>query len=141
MILSHDRIYFGRWSDEDDLIESFADPKAGGEAAMVKALRGVEILLADYRHQSFSSYDADAFVLFRKGRKLFEINAGHGSYYGLEGQWDPEEVDIGAMRYRRAKGDWREPNPYQNEYPDAPLFYCRLDYIIDQWAKRKKPPA
>jgi hypothetical protein len=36
--------------------------------------QGVEILLASY---SYENYSGDAFVLFRKEGKLYEVNGGH----------------------------------------------------------------
>lgn len=69
-----------------------------------------EVLLASY---TYEDYSGDAFVLFRKGDKLYEVNGGHCSCYGLEGQWDPEETTVEALRHRLEKGDlgyegWRE---------------------------------
>lgn len=51
--------------------------------------RGVEILLASY---TYENYSGDAFVLFRRDGKLYEVNGGHCSCYGLEDQWLPEET-------------------------------------------------
>ena len=59
---------------------------------------GVEILLAYY---SYEDYSGSAFVLFEKDGKLFEVNGGHCSCYGLSEsnysdstgtQWQPEET-------------------------------------------------
>lgn len=63
--------------------------------------QGVEILLASY---SYENYSGDAFVLFRKDGKLYEVNGGHCSCYGLEGQWEPEDTTIEALRYRLSHG-------------------------------------
>lgn len=59
--------------------------------------QGIEVLLASY---TYESYEGDAFVLFRKDGKLFEVNGGHCSCYGLEGQWEPEETTIEAIEHR-----------------------------------------
>lgn len=63
--------------------------------------QGVEILLASY---SYANYSGDAFVLFRRDGKLYEVNGGHCSCYGLEGQWEPEETSVEALRIRLANG-------------------------------------
>lgn len=62
---------------------------------------GVEILLASYGQDG---YEGDAFILFRKDGKLYEVNGGHCSCYGLEGQWEPEETSIEALRHRIVNG-------------------------------------
>lgn len=52
-------------------------------------LEGVTILVANY---TYEDYNGNAFVLFEKDSKLYEVYGGHCSCYGLEGQWEPEEV-------------------------------------------------
>lgn len=72
---------------------------------MTKALAGpkwnVNILLASY---TYEDYSGDAFVLYEKDGKLFEVHGGHCSCYGLEGQWEPEETTVEALRHRLEKG-------------------------------------
>lgn len=79
-------------------------------------MEGVEILLASY---SYESYEGDAFVLFRKGETLYEVNASHCSCYGLEGQWEPEETTVQALRHRMESGNlgsgWHEGNKFAKE--------------------------
>lgn len=55
------------------------------------------ILLASY---TYEDYSGDAFVLFEKGGKLFEVNGSHCSCYGLEDQWEPEETTKEALLSR-----------------------------------------
>ena len=62
----------------------------------------IEILLASY---AYECYEGDAFVLFRKDDKLYEVNGGHCSCYGLEGQWSPEETTIEALERRLKEGN------------------------------------
>lgn len=57
----------------------------------------IDVLFASY---TYRDYEGDAFVLFRKDGKLFEVNGGHCSCYGLEGQWEPEETTIEALEHR-----------------------------------------
>ena len=61
----------------------------------------IEVLLASY---SRDAYCGEAFVLFRQGSTLFEINASHDSTDGMEEQWEPEETLVAALRYRLEKG-------------------------------------
>ena len=77
---------------------------------------GAEILLASYGTPSYEGY---AFVLFRRGGKLYEVHGSHCSCFGLEGQWEPEETTPEALRHRvtegeLGEGDWDE-NPFATE--------------------------
>lgn len=61
----------------------------------------VNILLAYY---SYEDYSGDAFVLYEQEGKLYEVNGGHCSCYGLEGQWEPEFVNIEELKHRVTVG-------------------------------------
>lgn len=63
---------------------------------------GETILMAIYETEW---YQGDAFVLFEKDGKLYEINGGHCSCYGLEGQWSPEEVLLAELVQNRFTED------------------------------------
>ena len=39
---------------------------------------------------------------------LFEVNGSHCSCYGLEGQWDVEEINIKELEQRLTKGTFGE---------------------------------
>lgn len=52
-------------------------------------LNGVNIILADYAQEG---YEGSSFVLFEQAGKLYEVNGSHCSCFGLEGQWEPQEV-------------------------------------------------
>lgn len=62
---------------------------------------GQTILLASYY---FGENDGDAFVLYKDSGKLYEVNASHCSCYGLEGQWNPEEVLKEELLHRLNNG-------------------------------------
>ncbi|ALA47928.1 putative integrase [Brevibacillus phage Sundance] len=64
-------------------------------------LKDVEILLASY---TYDSCEGDAFVLFRKDGKLYEVNGSHCSCFGLEGQWKPDETNIEVLEHRLTQG-------------------------------------
>jgi hypothetical protein len=75
-----------------------------GQEAMIhdfeidmSVLEGCEVLLASYNQEC---YEGSAFVLYRKDGKLYEVNGSHCSCFGLEGQWEPEETSIDALRKR-----------------------------------------
>ena len=69
-------------------------------------IAGCEILLADY---TYEDYEGSAFVLFVRDGKLYEVNAGHCSCYGLSEQdysgdattqFQPEETTKEAILKR-----------------------------------------
>ena len=53
------------------------------------ALDGAEVLYAQYE---YGNYSGEAYVLFERNGSLYEVFAAHCSCYGLEDQWDPEQV-------------------------------------------------
>ncbi len=74
------------------------------------ALEGATVLLASY---TYEDYSGDAFVLFERGGKFYEVNGSHCSCYGLSEssysgdtttQWQPEETTVEALRHRLEKG-------------------------------------
>ena len=58
-------------------------------------------------------------MLFRKDGKLYEVNGSHCSCYALEGQWEPEETTVEALRHRVINGRLGEAgydeNPFAKE--------------------------
>jgi len=78
-------------------------------------LEGVEILLASY---SYENYSGDAFVLFRKDGKYYEVNGGHCSCYGLEEQWEPEETTLEDIKHRLENGNLGSNDYCGNEFTE-----------------------
>lgn len=76
-------------------------------------LQCVEILFASY---SYENYSGDAFVLFRKDGKFYEVNGSHCSCYGLEGQWEPEEADLHELLHRATEGGLGKDDYSGNEF-------------------------
>lgn len=87
--------FLHRWREANQrtLCRDFALPPG--------ALDSIEILLASY---VADSYGGEAFVLFRQAGGLYEVNASHDSEASLEGQWEPEETLVAALRYRLERG-------------------------------------
>lgn len=65
-------------------------------------LDGVNIVFAYY---DYEDYEGWAFVLFKRDGKLFEVIASHCSCHGIEGQWEPEETTVEAVRHRVKIGE------------------------------------
>lgn len=80
-------IYFGNWSTKQNVMDRFQISEDD--------LKGCNIIYADY---ACKSYDGWCIVLFRKNRKLYEVIGSHCSCYGLEGQWEPQETTVAALR-------------------------------------------
>ena len=90
------------------------EKKREAAAAIAKPeYQELEILLASY---SYENYSGDAFVLYRSGGKLYEVNGGHCSCYGLEGQWSPEETTIESLQHRLDAGSLGKGDYDGNEF-------------------------
>lgn len=78
------------------------------------ALAGAEVLVASY---TYEDYSGDAYVLFKRDGKLWEVHGSHCSCYGLSEsdycgdyttQWQPEETTREAVLHRLDNGVWGE---------------------------------
>ena len=122
-------IYLGEWKDGGfiSMVADFSDiymttaefeaetaPYANEsywrekKAALAAALasdqfQNLTILVADY---DTPPYEGDAFVLFERDGGLYEVNGGHCSCHGLEGQWEPEATTAEAMNHRLANATY-----------------------------------
>lgn len=84
------QVYYEGWENREEV-----------EASFQIKLTDEDILIAIY---ALGDYEGSAFILFKKDGKLFEVNGGHCSCYGLEGQWEPEETTIEAIEMRNEDG-------------------------------------
>ncbi|MCY9324031.1 hypothetical protein [Bacillus haynesii] len=79
-------------------------------------MKGVEVILASY---TYEDYEGDAFVLFRKDGKYYEVHGSHCSCYGLEDQWEPEEAVLKELEHRVTEGrfgrNWDGNNSFAKE--------------------------
>lgn len=92
--------YFGSFDDFDDMMQSFkVDPTE-------LKLTDKNILLASYDTEG---YEGHAFVLFKRGKKLYEVHGSHCSCDGLEHQWDEEETSWEAIDMRVKIGQKGRP--------------------------------
>lgn len=136
-IINQEPVYLHNWSEKIDLIGDFESIYMTGDeyrmnespypniesfnknkTQMKKAIeqyKGVNILFASYGEDNYSG---DAWVLFEQDGKLFEVNGSHCSCYGLEGQWEPEEVTLEALEYRLINGELGKDEWSGNEFND-----------------------
>lgn len=82
-------MYLGNFNNKQDLMSNFEINESD--------LEGVRILFAAYENESYEGY---AMVIFSKDGKLYEVNGSHCSCNGLEGQWQPEETSLEALKLR-----------------------------------------
>jgi hypothetical protein len=134
-ILKNEPIFLHNWKSKIDMIGDFDDiymteedykaekaPYANVElweekkVSMGKAIKRYEnknILFASYGQDN---YQGDAWVLFEENGKLFEVNGSHCSCFGLEGQWEEEEVVLAELENRLTKGTFGQDNYSDNEF-------------------------
>lgn len=86
-----DMAYFDGFSGEVDVSNQFNAPE----------VLDYEILVAAY---GSGDYCGAAYVLAAKDGKLFEVEGGHCSCYGLEGQWEPGEISVAYLLQRLSQG-------------------------------------
>lgn len=82
-------MYLGQFKDKEDVMSNFEVSDAD--------LENCKILFAAYDQEGYEGY---AMVIFSKDGKLFEVNGSHCSCNGLEGQWEPEETSLEALKKR-----------------------------------------
>lgn len=134
-IIKQPPVYLHEWKSKFNVIANFEDiyitekefnnpeldsqyfkEKRNEMKTALEKWESVNILFASYNNESYSG---DAFVLIEKNGKLYEVNGSHCSCYGLEGQWEPEETNLEALKHRLIEGkmgvDSYSENNYSNE--------------------------
>lgn len=88
------KTYFHDWSvkNYNDLIG-----KKAMEGDFRITLTNEKILFATY---TYEYYSGNAYVLFTKGNKVYEVYGSHCSCMGLEDQWSPELIDKKVIKHR-----------------------------------------
>ena len=89
----------------------------------LKEWKNRKILFASY---GYANYSGDAWVLFEKDGELYEVNGSHCSCYGLEGQWEPEEVVLEELKHRLLKGTWGKDDWSDNNFRDELIRFLSL---------------
>lgn len=87
-------IYLNGFQDSADVLAQYEAP--------ADALDGAKVLFAWYE---YANYEGSSLVVFEKDGELWEVNGGHCSCNGLEGQWSPEKTSVEALQKREIYGD------------------------------------
>jgi hypothetical protein len=93
--------YVQEFKSQTDIVDQYSGDGITPEQIQ-NDLLDAEILLAWY---GYGSYCGASLVIYRKDGKLYEVNGGHCSCYGLEGQWKPEETSWDALDMRHIAGE------------------------------------
>lgn len=83
------KIYNGSFSCVDDVVREFGITPS--------ELEGVEIIYAEY---DYEYYCGDAWVIFVKEDKLYEVVGSHCSCNALEDCWEPSLSSVKAILMR-----------------------------------------
>ena len=111
MKLKNEQLFLGNFGDKEDVKREFS--------VKDNSMNDAFILLAWY---GYGDYDGSAFVLFERGGKLYEVNGGHCSCNGLEGQWSPEETSAVELIHRIKEGQLGSDGYYdENTFGDRLL--------------------
>ena len=92
-------IYAGIFENKEDVFGNFSVPVDDT----------VKICFAVYEYED---YAGSAFVLYydTKTKNYYEVSGGHCSCYGLEDQWEPDEVNLVALENRIREGHFWDGN-------------------------------
>lgn len=85
------QVFFDQFDSVEDVLSEFSITQ--------KDLKGCEVVFAYY---TYEDYSGDALVILRDPQdgKFYEVNGGHCSCYGLDGQWEMEETTMDVMLQR-----------------------------------------
>jgi hypothetical protein len=109
--------FLGDWNNIEDISHDFGE----------ELDKDTKILLAWY---DYADYSGSAYVLFERNGKLYEVVGSHCSCYSLDGQWEPEEVPVEALKHRIEKGRL-------GRY-DRPVFVDEMQELLSLYQRRQK---
>jgi hypothetical protein len=90
-------MFYGSFNNWEDVLGHF-------EVSDTERFRDVCPLFATY---DCEAYEGSASVLFIEKGKIWAVFGSHCSCYGLEGQWDPEDMPLSAIQHILEKGDYQ----------------------------------
>ena len=134
-ILKQEPVYLNEWKSKVDVISDFdevyitTDEYNADKApypnpdfwnrnkekmtSLLEQWKPINILFASY---GSGNYEGDAFVLFERDGKLYEVNGSHCSCHGLEGGFAEEETTIEAIAHRLIKGKLGRDSGCDNDF-------------------------
>lgn len=129
-IISQEPIFLNDWSNKLEVIRDFDGVRWSWDNEKTNEElewqhKEDNILFASY---GCANYSGDAWVLFEREGKLFEVNGGHCSCYGLEGQWEPEEVSLKALEKRLLEGTFGEDDWSDNNFKEELCKFLGVEF-------------
>ena len=94
-------MYLDGFANKKDVFQEFSHGWETVDEDLKDWYKNCKVLFAWYLYED---YDGSAFVLVERDGVLYEVNGGHCSCYGLEGQWDPEETSVDVLKHRMENG-------------------------------------
>lgn len=85
-------MYYGEFGCEADVMKEFSIGSVEGE-----------IIFAAYEYEDYSG---SAEVIFIRNGKFYHVSGSHCSCYGLEDQWNPEEMPYEALKHIAEKATY-----------------------------------
>lgn len=150
-IIKQESVYLNDWSSKFSVIADFEDvymSKEDFEATestypneaywlenktkmsnALKRYKDINILFASYGN---ANYTGDAWVLFEKDGKLYEVNGSHCSCHGLEEQWCPEEVVLAELENRLVNGTFGEDDWSDNTFKKELCEFLDVPFKLNQ---------
>ena len=129
-IINQNPIYMNDWSNahKENIIDDFEELYWKSEEEKTEIIKGYDVINILFASYGNANYTGDAWVLFEKNGKLYEINAGHCSCYGLEGQWEPEEVQLIELENRLLNGTFGEDDWSDNNFKEELCKFLGVEF-------------
>lgn len=146
-IINQQPIFINDWKDSFGVIADFEDvymDKTEYESTddnhrnntyWIEKKRQMDIALEKHKNNNIlfasygcANYSGDAWVLLEKEGVLYEVNGGHCSCYGLEGQWNPEEVVLKELENRLVNGEFGEDDYSDNTFKEELCGFLGVEF-------------
>jgi hypothetical protein len=128
-IIKQDPIFLNDWSNKKEVFNDFNEEKYDYESDSYIIKNPIDedinILFASYGN---ANYSGDAWVMFEKEGKLFEVSGGHCSCYGLEGQWEEDEILLEEIENRLVNGTFGEDDYSDNNFKEELCKFLGIEF-------------
>ena len=128
-IINQEPVYLNDFNSKNDVLSQFAGERwcwdEEGEQHFINEHENINILFASY---GCANYSGDAWVLFEESGILYEVNGGHCSCYGLEGQWSPDEVSLLELENRLLNGLFGEDDWSDNDFKEELCKFLGVEF-------------
>lgn len=118
-IINQESVFLNSFANREDVLYEFhgvySFDSEWKKEAVLNICKDINILFASYGNDN---YEGEAWVLFEKDGKLYEVHGSHCSCYGLEEQWEPEEVILQELEHRLLNGTFGEYDWAGNVFKD-----------------------